>query len=104
MIRHVVMFRFRNDADATQRRAVRDAIATMPGATGATEAYAIGPDLGLAEGNFDFAVVGDFADEAAYLTYRDHPEHQRIVSEIIRPAISDRAAIQYEIPQPPKPD
>ena len=98
MIRHVVMFRFRDDADEAQRHAVRDAIAAMPEATGVTEAYAIGFDLGLAEGNYDFAVVGDFADHGAYLAYRDHPEHRRIVSEVIGPAIADRAAIQYAIP------
>lgn len=98
MIRHVVMFKFRDDADEAQRQAVHDAIATMPEATGVTEAYTFGPDLGLAEGNFDFAVVGDFADQEAYLTYRDHPEHQRIVFDIIRPAITDRAAIQFETP------
>ena len=97
MIRHVVMFRFRDDADAAARQAVQDAIAAMPEATGVTEVYAIGPDLGLAEGNFDFVVVGDFADQAAYMAYRDNPEHQRIVLEVIRPAITDRAAIQYEI-------
>ena len=96
MIRHVVMFRFRDDADEAQRQAVHDAIATMPEATGVTETYTLGGDLGLGEGNFDFAVVGDFADQAAYLTYRDHPEHRRIVAEIIRPAITDRAAIQFE--------
>ena len=98
MIRHVVMFKFRDDADEAQRQAVHDAIATMPEATGVTEAYTIGADLGLAEGNFDFAVVGDYADQDAYLTYRDHPEHQRIVFDIIRHAITDRAAIQFEIP------
>ena len=95
MIRHVVMFRFRDDADEAQRQAVHDAIATMPEATGVTEAYTIGPDIGLAAGNFDFAVVGDFADQDAYTTYRDHPEHQRIVLDVIRPAIADRAAIQF---------
>ncbi len=98
MIRHVVMFKFRDDADEAQRRAVHDAIAAMPEATGATESYAVGPDLGLAEGNYDFAVVGDFADQDAYSAYRDHPEHRRIVSEVIGPAIADRAAVQYEIP------
>lgn len=97
MIRHVVMFRFRDDADEAQRQAAHDAIATMPAATGVTESYATGPDLGLADGNFDFAVVGDFADQDAYLTYRDHPEHRRIVSDVIRPVIADRAAIQFEM-------
>lgn len=98
MIRHVVMFRFREDVDAAQRQAVHDAIATMPEATGVTENYAIGSDLDLADGNFDFAVVGDFADQAAYEAYRDHPEHRRIIAEVIRPAITYRAAIQFEIP------
>ncbi|WP_420638837.1 Dabb family protein [Candidatus Poriferisocius sp.] len=97
MIRHVVLFRFRDDVDAAQRQAVHDAIATMPEATGVTEAYAIGGDLGLGEDNYDFAVVADLADRAAYEAYRDHPEHRRIITEVIRPAISARAAVQYEV-------
>ncbi len=98
MIRHVVLFRFRDDVDAAGRQAVHDAIAAMPEATGVVDSYAIGHDLGLAEGNFDFAVVGDFADQAAYEAYRDHPEHQRIIADVIRPAITDRSALQFEIP------
>lgn len=59
---------------------------------------ACAPGCNRRDDNFDFAVVGDFADRDAYLTYRDHPEHRRIVLDIIRPAITGRAAIQFESP------
>ena len=48
--------------------------------------YRIGTDLGLVEQNAHFAVVADFDDVAGYVTYRDDPEHQRIIAELIRPA------------------
>ena len=44
----------------------------------------------------DFAVVADFDDVAGYVTYRDDPEHQRIIAELIRPHLASRVAAQYE--------
>jgi hypothetical protein len=40
-------------------------------------AYHVGPDLGLAGGNFEFAVAADFDDLEGYLVCRDNPEHQQ---------------------------
>ena len=53
---------------------------------------------GLAEGNYDFAVVADFEDTESYLAYRDHPAHRAIVEEVIEPPITrHRASVQYQI-------
>ena len=54
-------------------------------------------DLGINEGNFDWAAAADFDDLEGYLTYRDNPEHRAIIAEFIRPIIAERAAVQYEI-------
>ena len=35
-------------------------------------AYHVGPDLGLAGGNFEFAVVADFDDLEGYQVYQDN--------------------------------
>ena len=40
-------------------------------------------------------MVADFDDEAGYLTYRDHPDHQRFIAELITGKVSERAAVQY---------
>lgn len=48
-------------------------------------------------GNFDYVVVGDFADAQAYLVYRDHPVHQQLITEVLAPLIAERSAVQYEL-------
>ena len=35
-----------------------------------------------------FAVVADFDDVAGYVVYRDDPEHQRVIAELIRPFLA----------------
>jgi hypothetical protein len=59
--------------------------------------YHCGPDAGLIEGNFDFAVVADFDDAESYLAYRSNAEHQDIISRLSGPHAKSRASVQYEI-------
>lgn len=89
------MFRWKAEASEADKAAVRDALAGMTEAIGVIRAYRFGDDAGVAEGNFDFAVVADFDDEAGYLEYAEHPEHQKLIRERLRPIIAERAAVQY---------
>jgi hypothetical protein len=97
MIRHVVLFTWNDDITPEleeQAAAELNALApTLPG----VRSYHAGPDAGIIEGNFDFAVVGDFDDADSYLAYRDHPSHQDIISRLTGPFVKTRASIQYEI-------
>jgi hypothetical protein len=97
MIRHVVLFTWTDgmtEAMEQQLSAELNALApTLPG----VQSYHAGPDAGIIEGNFDFAVVGDFDDADSYLAYRDNPQHQDIISRLSRPNTKARAAVQYEI-------
>jgi hypothetical protein len=97
MLRHVVLFRWSTDATAEARAAATDGLDGLPAAIEAIARYHHGPDAGLAEGNWDHVVVGDFADEAAYAEYRDHPVHRALIAEHIRPILAERAAVQYRI-------
>jgi hypothetical protein len=47
-------------------------------------------------GNYEFAVVADFATLDDYLVYRDHPDHKQVIVDLIVPNIADRAAVQFE--------
>ena len=95
MFRHVVLLTFTEDTNAKDVRAVTDALNTLPARIPAMRDYRVGTDLGLVEQNAHFAVVADFDDVAGYVTYRDDPEHQRIIAELIRPHLASRVA-QYE--------
>ncbi len=97
MIRHVVLFTWAEgmtDELEQQLAAELQALApTLPG----VRSYRAGPDAGLVEGNFDFAIVADFDDADSYLGYRDHPAHQDIIARLTRPNTRARASVQYEI-------
>lgn len=97
MIRHVVLFTWTEgmtDELEQQFAAELSALApTLPG----VRSYHAGPDAGIIEGNFDFAVVADFDDADSYLAYRDNAEHKDIISRFSGPNTKARAAIQYEI-------
>jgi hypothetical protein len=96
MFRHVVLFRWTEDATDEQRATLVKRLNELPGRIPEIRAYAIGADAGINPGNYDFAVAADFADRDGYVVYRDHPAHRAVVEECVRPILADRAAVQYE--------
>ena len=90
------MFRWTPEATEEQKRRVAAELNRLPALLPVLRAYRMGADLGINEGNFEWAAVADFDDLEGYLTYRDNPEHRAIIAEFIRPIIAERAAIQYE--------
>jgi Stress responsive A/B Barrel Domain len=98
VLRHVVVFRFKEGTTAAQIDAIAAALRALPGQIPELRAYDVGEDAGLSAGNADFAVVADADDEAGWATYRDHPAHRKVIDELISPVIDARTAVQYVIP------
>jgi hypothetical protein len=96
MIRHTVMFNWKPEATDEQKQRVADEVAKLPSMVPSVRAFASGPDAGLAEGNFDFAVSADFDDETGFFAYRDDPGHRDMVQRYILPIAARRAAVQFE--------
>lgn len=93
MIRHVSVLTLN---DGTDVDGIVRALDLLPSRIPSLRAYSVGRDLRLAAGNAHLVVVADFDDVAGYESYRDDPEHQRILAELIRPVLAHRAAVQYE--------
>ncbi|NNE94448.1 MAG: Dabb family protein [Acidimicrobiales bacterium] len=96
MFRHCVMFKWADgagDAVKAEIAAGLNRLATLDAVT----SYHHGPDLGVADGNWDYAIVGDFADEAAYRVYATEDGHLSLINDLIKPNISARAAVQYQL-------
>jgi hypothetical protein len=95
MIRNVVMMEFKADADRAALADIQDGLLRMncPG----TVSYTLGDDLGLREGNWSFAIVADFADEAAYRGYDEDAEHNRLRA-LLAPHLERVARVQFELP------
>jgi Stress responsive A/B Barrel Domain len=96
MIRHVVLFRWTEQATGEQKQQMEAQVARLPSLVPSLRAFHAGTDLGVNQGNFDFAAAADFDDLDGYLAYRDHPDHRAIVSQFILPIAAQRAAVQYE--------
>ena len=91
---HIVTFKWSNEAfDAVPvAEALRAVIATVDG----VHSYTCGSDVNLSAGSYDFAVVGVFDDRDTFVAYRDNPEHQRIIKEMINPQLDARTVVQLE--------
>lgn len=98
MFRHVVMLSFTDEATEQEKTALRAGLATMPEQIPEVRGYRIGEDAGLNPDNYDLVVVADFEDRAGFLAYRDHPAHQKLVADLLRPITARRAAVQHEWP------
>ena len=96
-LRHVAMFRFVDGVTDAQVQALADGLDGMPGAVGTMLDYRHGPDAGINEGTYDYAVVGDFATPADYRAYVDHPDHLALRRDLLEPILAERAVIQFEL-------
>lgn len=97
MLRHVVCLTWNDHATPEAVAAVTAALAELPGQIPELRAFHVGPDVGLAPGNADFAIVADFDDGDGWRRYQEHPAHQAVLHERIRPILASRAAAQLEV-------
>lgn len=97
MLRHVALFRWKPEATAGDVSKVEAALYQLPAKIPCIRSYRFGRDVGVQDGNADFAVVADFTDQEGLLTYASHPDHQAVIQNLIRPILAQREAIQYVI-------
>jgi hypothetical protein len=96
MITHTAVFRWKPDATLEQKQLVETLIVQLPSLVPTLRDFRFGSDIGVNEGNFDFAVSASFDDLAGYLAYRDNPDHRAMIRDHILPIAASRAAVQFE--------
>ena len=99
MIRHIVMWKFKESEGATREQnalmlkekleACRDAV---PGIVH-LEVGIAAPGL---DSTYDVVLVSDFTDKAALEAYQVHPVHQ-LVKSFLAPIREARQAVDYEV-------
>ena len=97
MIRHIAMFTFKPEARETASQSLEEGLFLLAQTITEIAAYTYGSDLGLRDGNYDFAVVADFENEQDFKTYADHPAHQAFIRDRVVPVLAGRVSVQFEI-------
>jgi len=90
-----MFLRFKAGTTKAQIEAVSKRLGTLPDEIDALKAYRFGPDAGVTDGSWDYAVAADFSDEDGYTTYRDHPAHRSVVTDVIDPLLAEVARVQF---------
>ncbi len=96
MFRHIVLFTLGPDAPADAASTIAATLRGLPAQIPEIRSYVVGLDAGHAAGNADVSVIAGFDDAAGWMTYRDHPDHRKVLDEQITPVLASRVAIQFE--------
>ncbi len=95
MLHHVVTFKLKPDAPADQVERIGEAVNALAAQLPEVRSMAVGRDLALRDGNASFAIAAQFDDVEGFKVYADHPEHVRIITELIGPFIESRSPVQF---------
>jgi len=96
-VRHIVLFRFRDEVTPEQVEAIEDGLAALPGLIPEIRSYRYGRDLGLNPANPGFGLVAEFDTTGDFATYRDHPDHRAFIARCIEPAVAERVSMQMDV-------
>jgi hypothetical protein len=99
MIRHIVLWKLLAKDAATRSANVSTivaALSALPALIPEIKTLAVGPNVANHPSNWDLGLVVDYASMAHLDRYRNHPEHLKVV-EIVRPLVSQRASLDFEI-------
>ncbi|MBI3649981.1 MAG: Dabb family protein [Acidobacteria bacterium] len=75
MIQHVVLGKFKPQAEAHERRQALDDLRQLPNKIAVIRRYEVGEDVLHSPRSWDFAIVSAFDDWDALQTYLRHDDH-----------------------------
>jgi hypothetical protein len=96
-LRHVVAWKLAASDQKTRdehAQEISDRLRALVGVVPSIGALTVGPNV--IDGNWDIALVADFADAEALDAYQTHPVHQQVVA-YVRSVVSDRVAVDFEL-------
>ena len=97
MVRHMVLFSFKPDADRARCDALLREYTTFPSLHPAMRNFTLGRNISERDQTFQYGFTMEFETEAelkAYLNSREHEEH---VTQRFRPLIAARAIVSYAV-------
>ena len=96
VLRHVVMFQFKEDTEAGTIREIEEAFASLPDKIEAIRAFEWGTDVSVEgkAGGFSHCFLVTFARVEDRDTYLPHPAHQEFVS-LVRSHVEKSLVLDY---------
>ena len=100
MVKHIILWRLREDLTAEEKESVKQGIkAGLEGLAGRIPGMVditVNVDGRLDSSNADVMLDSTFTDEAALKAYAMHPEHVAVADGKVRPYTSLRTCLDFE--------
>lgn len=96
MLRHVVMFKLRDDAGEAERTEAISALSGLRDTVPEIQALTVAPGA-LAGAGYDLVLEADFEGIDAYQRYVTNESHVRAWESCVKPLTVDVASIQFDI-------
>lgn len=102
MIKHMVLFAFREDVEPDARQAILDELDTLPSQYPAMQSWTCGANISNRNTTLKMthAFVVEFAGEDGLLDYLNSEGHESFVTNRWRPVIEHQVIVSYEYTQP----
>ena len=97
MIRHVAVFRFKDNVTDAIVDGIDETLATLPSIIPEIVSFSSGRNADITEGAWDYAVVSDFASPEDYLVYASNPQHVDMVKNLVGPHVLEASRTQFEL-------
>jgi Stress responsive A/B Barrel Domain len=95
MIRHIAVFRFKQEFSEEQRQAWMDMITDLPTHIPEIKAISIGRDMLRGAHSYDVGLVADFESMEGLAVYTTHPKHQPVL-DMSGPVKEHLAVVDFE--------
>ena len=100
MIRHVVSWKLTAQDAATRESdiaAITAGLTSLPSVIPEILELTVGRNVASYPDNFDIVLIADYESLEALEAYQVHPEHIRVANEIVRPRVSGRSNVDFEL-------
>lgn len=98
MLKHIVFWKFKEEAEGLSKQEnmdkVRAALLALDGVVPTLRSAEVGQDVLHSPASYDMCLICTFEDMPGFITYRDHPEHQKVLAYLGK-VIEDRKVIDY---------
>jgi len=93
MIKHIVMWKLRNKADA---EIIKDKLEALMGKIPGLQHIEVGIDFSSSEQSADVVLYSELESREALQAYQAHPEHQAVIP-LVKAASVSRMVVDYEL-------
>ncbi|PYV02850.1 MAG: stress protein [Acidobacteria bacterium] len=96
MIEHLVLFKVKSEASPADAEKMVLALRSLAGRVPSIRELHCGTNFSNRNQGFTHGLLVTFRSRADLDAYSDHPEHQRVVAECVRPIVESIVVVDFE--------